>query len=401
MDHRKYTPLFVFVKTVPDPRKARGKVFQWEFLQLGVCGALLSGQQSGSAISDWITEHAWEIAACLRIKLRRKPSHSTIRRALRNVDAAEVERVVAEHNEALDKQDQTSGVIMGRDGQPLQGQSIDGKEARGAGAHGVKVHLLSLVRHGSGVTLAQEEIQAKTNEIPAVAELLEKRDLAGIVITLDALNTQRLTAERILGRGGDYIMIVKENQPTLYADIEALFQDKPLPREDDRDTYPYSGKAHGRLEARILTCSSRLESYLDWPGAKQVAKRRCQRINAKSRQVEIETTYGVTSLDRERAGARELEALWRDHWTIENRSHYVRDVTLLEDRCQMHKGNAPRALAALKNGLLAALRYHDWDNIAEAVRHYGASAQRALAFLTGEALGGDPVRTAQAWPAPP
>ena len=85
-----------------------------------------------------------------------------------------------------------------------------------------------------------------------------------------------------------------------------------------------------------------------------------------------------------------MEALWRGHWTIEDRDHYVRDVTLLEDRCQMHKGHAPQALAALKNALLAALRCLGWENIAEAIRYYAASVQRALAFLAGDVLGAGP-----------
>jgi hypothetical protein len=109
----------------------------------------------------------------------------------------------------------------------------------------------------------------------------------------------------------------------------------------------------------------------------------------------------VTSLDRQQAGARRLEAFWRGHWTIENRVHYVRDVTLAEDRCQIHKGNAPRALAALRNALLTALRYCGWANIAAALRHYGAYASRALAFLAGHAFGQGPARPTQACSGPP
>ena len=114
-----------------------------------------------------------------------------------------------------------------------------------------------------------------------------------------------------------------------------------------------------------------------------------------------EVTYGVTSLERGQAGAYQLEAFWRAHWTIENRGHYVRDVTLLEDRCQMHKGSAPRALAALKNALLAALRHCGWGNCAEAVRYYGAFACRALAFLAGFARWQAPVQAGYAGSGPP
>lgn len=397
MDHlRHFTSLLVSLKAIPDPRKARGKVFPWEFLLVGVCGALLSGHYSGSAIAYWVAAHWQEIAAFLRIPLRRPPSHSTLRRALRYVDILAVERVIAAHNQALDREDRVSGWVVGRDGQPLRGQSVDGKEVRGAGAYGDKVYLLSLVRHGSGITLAQEEVGVKTNEIRAVPKLLAGRDLKGTVTTLDAMNTQRATAQQIIDQGGDYVMVVKENQPTLYADIKTLFEATPLRQEDDRDTYGHSEKGHGRVETRILTSSAGLNDYSDWPGVKQVAKRCCRRVNAKSGKVETEVTYAVTSLDRKRAGARQVEAFWRAHWTIENKDHYVRDETLGEDRCQIHKGNAPRALAAFKNGLLAALRHDGWTNIAEAIRYFGVSVQRALAFLAGNGPGQGPARVADA-----
>ncbi len=398
MDHKQYAPMLPFLQAVPDPRKARGQRYPWLFLLLGVTAALLSGQLNGSAIAEWVAEHVPEIAGFLGMKVRRAPSHSTLRRAVRYVDVKALERVLAEHNHALDKKDRASGKVAGADGRSLQGQAIDGKEVRGAGAHGDKVHLLGLVRHGSGTVLAQQEVGQKTNEIPTVPKLLAGRDLKGVVITLDALNTQRLTAEVIIKQGGDYLMVVKENQPALYAAIETLFQDTPLPREDDRDTYGYPGKAHGRLEIRTLTCSAGLNGYLDWPGAKQVVKRCCLRTEIKRGKASFEVTYAVTSLDRGQAGARQLEALWRGHWTIENKDHYVRDVTLLEDRCQMHKGNAPEALAALKNALLAALRHRGWTNIAAALRYYGASARRALAFLTGRTLEPSSARAAQTCP---
>jgi len=401
VDHKQYAPFLPFLQAVRDPRQARGKRYPWLFLLVGVTAALLSGQVTGSAIAEWVAEHAQEIAAFLRMKVRGAPSHSTVRRAVRYVDVEALERVTAEHNQALEREKQAPGRVAGAVGQPLRGQAIDGKEVRGARAHGAKVHLLSMVRHGSGVVLAQQEVGEKTNEIPAVPELLAGRDLKGAVITLDAMNTQRGTAQLIIDQGGDYIMVVKENQPALYHDIETFFAGTFLPQEDDRDTYTRSGKGHGRLETRTLTCSEGLNGYLDWPGAKQVAKRQCLRKVIRSGKASSEVTYAVTSLDREQAGARELEASWRGHWTIENKVHYVRDVTLAEDRCQMHKGSAPRALAALKNALLTALRYCGWTNIAAALRYYGAYACRALAFLAGIAFGQGPVQTGNAPSGPP
>jgi predicted transposase YbfD/YdcC len=401
VDRQQFTSLLPFLEAVPDPRKARGKRYPWRFLLIGVCGALLSGQFTGSAIAEWVAEHAQEITTFLKMRLPGIPSHSTVRRALRYVDIDVLERIVAQFNQALDREELASTRAAGADDQSLRGEAIDGKELRGAGAHGAKVHLLSMVRHGSGITLAQQQVEDKTNEIPTVPEMLAGQDLKGTVVTLDALNTQRATARMIISQGGDYLMVVKENQPTLYGDIEIFFEGTFLPREDDRDTYTRSSKGHGRLETRTLTCSAGLSSYLDWPGAKQVARRQCLRRVIRLGKASSEVTYAVTSLDRQQAGAQRLEAFWRGHWTIENKVHYVRDVTLGEDACQMHKGSAPRALAALKNALLTALRHCGWTNIAAALRYYGAFACRALAFLAGNAFGQGPAQGAQACPGSP
>ena len=99
-------------------------------------------------------------------------------------------------------------------------------------------------------------------------------------------------------------------------------------------------------------------------------RRTCRRINSRSGLVETETTYGITSLPRALAGPQQLEQFWRGHWTIENRLHYVRDETLGEDRCQVHTGQAPQALAAFRNAILSLLRFHGWSNIAAATRRY-------------------------------
>lgn len=401
MDHKQYASFLPFLQLVPDPRKARGKRYPWLLLLVGVTAALLSGQVTGSAIAEWVAEHVHEIAAFLRMKVPGAPSHSTVRRAVRYVDVEMLERVVAEHEQAMERESQAASTVAEAHRQPLRGQAIDGKEVRGAGAHGDKVHLVSIVQHGSGVVLAQQEVGEKTNEIPAVPQLLAGRDLTGTVITFDAMNTQRSTAQCIIDQGGHYVMVVKQNQPALYDDIKTFFEGTFLPQEDDRDTDTRSGKDHGRLETRTLICSEGLSGYLDWPGAKQVAMRRCLRTVIRSGKTSSEITYAVTSLGRQQAGAQRLEGFWRGHWTIENKVHYVRDVTLAEDRCQMHKGNAPRALAALKNALLTALRHCGWTNIAAALRYYGAFACRALAFLAGFAHWPAPAQAGNASSGPP
>ena len=122
-------------------------------------------------------------------------------------------------------------------------------------------------------------------------------------------------------------------------------------------------------------------STTTWPDVGQVLRRSYRSIDLATGQVSQEVTDGVTSLRPVEASAAQVEALWRGHWTIEARVHRVRDVTMGEDAGQQWVGNTPQALAALRNGLISLLRVLGWANIAEALRHYGAYAHRALRLL--------------------
>jgi predicted transposase YbfD/YdcC len=210
------------------------------------------------------------------------------------------------------------------------------------------------------------------------------------VTTTDALHTQRELAQQILDQHGHYFMVVKENQPTLYQAIALLFEQPPWLKQEqaqEYQVYPSVNKGHGRLENRCLECSTALNPYADWPGVGQVMRRQCKRVILKTGEVSHKMRYGITSLRPQEAGAEQLEQLWRRHWTIENRDHYVRDVTLGEDDCQIHTGHAAHALAALRNAILSLFRWKGWTNIAAALRHYAGSVRRSL-----ELIGAVPAR---------
>ena len=376
MDHLHFASLMASLKEVPDPRRRRGQRYFWWFLLAIICSGLMSGQYSGRAIAQWAQLHAIQITAYLQIEMCRMPSESTVRRALHKVDVGVLERQIAAFNQEMDRNTSPEGK---GDGQSFRGVAVDGKRVRGASTHGANVHLVSCVRHRSGATLGQVKVDDKTNEITAVPELLAQQELADTVVTLDALSTQRNVAQQIRDQHGHYLMVVKRNQPTLYEDIDTLFSTPSALGKHDR--YATTSKGHGRLERHTLTSSSELGTYLDWPGVQQVLQRRRQCWHISKGSYTDETTYGLTSLAAQQTSARQLETFWREHWTIENRSHYVRDETLKEDRCQMRVGNAPQALASLKNGLLTLIRSHGWRNIADAIRFYGASVQETLHFL--------------------
>lgn len=379
MDQDQYTSWLAYVKEVPDPRRARGKRYRWELVWAVICAGLASGQKTAWAIGRWAKHHAQEL--CRQLKVERMPSYSTIYRALRYIEVEKLETQMAAYGQAVDEQEE-AGCLETADGQLLRGQAVDGKEIRGAQAHGVTIHLLSLVRHGPATILEQQRVPEGTNEIGIMPEFLAGRDLSDTVTTADALHTQKPLAQQIVDQGGHYFLVVKKNQAQLYEDIATLFAAPPLPRgEEDRQVYSYANGGHGRLERRTLVCSEWLNEYVNWPAVGQVMQRTCERTVVTKGATTSHTSYGITSLTRAQATAEDLERLWRGHWTIENCSHYVRDETLGEDRGQAWKGHTAQALAALRNGLLVTLRRRGWDSIADALRYYGGELCRSLQLV--------------------
>jgi predicted transposase YbfD/YdcC len=328
-------------------------------------------------ITEWAQAHAGMILDAWGEELPRLPSESTLRRALRHVDVEELERQLAEFDQEMAASRAALSAATGG----WKGHALDGKEVRGANTHGAQLHLVSLVEHESGTVLGQQAVPAKTNEIKAAPELLRGRDLHGVVITGDALLTQRALAQQILDQGGHYLMVVKRNQAALYEDIHTLFAERDWRPNDDRLSYTSRDHGHGRYETRILTTSEQLQGYLNWPGAQQVAQRLCTRQRYPTEPAQPTITYAVTSLSRRQAMPEHVEHLWRGHWSIENRNHYVRDETLGEDRCQVFAGQAPRALAALRSGILALIRTKPWRCVPQALRHYAAHPRKALAAI--------------------
>jgi predicted transposase YbfD/YdcC len=371
------------LKEVPDPRKARGKRYSWTFLLAVVCAALASGQRTPHAITHWITLHAAELLQELTPTRTTMPCEATIRRFLRRIDIQALEKQVTAYNQQL-ATEAKAGTITTPKGEVLQGQAVDGKELRGVRAHGQPLSLVNLVQHGSGIVLAQTDVAEKSNEITAVPALLAGRDLSNTITTADALLTQRDLGQHILEQQGHYLMVVKQNQPALYQAIALLFEQPPwLPSEKatEYQVHRTIEKGHGRLETRVLESSTTLSAYLDWPGVRQVMRRQCKRVIVKTGEVSAKTTYGITSLQATDVSAAGLEVLWRGHWTIENRTHYVLDVTMGEDGCQVHAGKAPQVLSILRKAVLALLRAQEWSNIADGLRYYGASVSRALELI--------------------
>lgn len=379
------SPSFVSVLArLPDPRKRRGCRYSWTLLLTVICAAFVSNQLTLSAMAQWVQEHAeelWEhLPRDLQPRAHRLPSAATLRRTVQRLDVTALAIQLAALNQpaaSLAAPAAPSGAAPARS---LQGRALDGKAVRGAGTHGHPLHLVSEVCHHTGQVLQQRAVADKSNEIPLVQQMLDERDLTGLVFTLDAMHTQRATAELIVRQGGHYLLVVKDNQPELAQAVREWFAQPAWFGEQAEQVHTVS-KGHGRQEWRTLERRAVIDLPWDWPGGAQVLRRHYRSREPRTGHQREQTTYALTSLPWHQASAADLESFWRGHWGIENKVHYVRDVTWREDACQCWVGNAPEALAALRNGLTDLLRRLGWTNIAQALRHYGAKVTNALRLL--------------------
>jgi hypothetical protein len=197
------------------------------------------------------------------------------------------------------------------------------------------------------------------------------------VVTGDAQFCQRTLCTQIVAQGGDYFFVVKENQPTVLEDLTVLFADPPW--EEPLPSDLRYGRGHGREELRLLRCSAALVGYTDWPHMGYACM--VQRVVTRAGRTSYEESYAITSLTPPRVSAAQLQALWRGHWGIENRLHWVRDVTFGEDHCQVRTGSGPQGLAAVRNLVIGMLRRAGHANIAAALRSYAGRPAAALALL--------------------
>jgi predicted transposase YbfD/YdcC len=264
----------------------------------------------------------------------------------------------------------------------LEAVAVDGKSLRGSRKQGAQdTHLLSAVSHRLGIVLQQVAVDDKSNEITAMHALLAGLVLRGRLITGDALLTQQEAARTITEHGGDYLLVVKKNQPTLLRDIQDLFftaDTAPNLLADTISTAEEVRLRGGRLEQRKLEVSTALHGYSAWPAIQQVLRIKRSFTNKRTGRTSSETTYAVTSLPPNRVTPQQLLRAWREHWTIENKVHWVRDVTFDEDRQQVRKGHAHHVLAALRNTAIGLLRLLGESNIARACRRYAAQPILAL-----------------------
>ena len=344
---------------VPDPRKRRGRRHPLAGLLAVGIAAVIAGSRSFAAIGQWAADAGPEVLAVLGAA-RGAAEESTFRRAFALVSADALDKVLGAW--LWTRAVRSGGRLV---------IAIDGKTVRGAkNKAGKAPHLVAALAHGIGAVLGQVAAGEKSNEIPAVRELLAAfADLAGAVLTLDAMHTQHDTARAILGRGADYVMTVRANMPTLYRQLRNLpWASVPSASAVSTD--------HGRRARRTIKVVL-TPSWIEFEGAAQIAQLR--RTVTKKGKKTVEVVYLITS-DRS-ADPATLAAWARSHWHIENKLHWVRDVTYLEDKSLVRAGNAPRVMASLRSLAISILRLDGHANIAAANRHHARDPQRTVKLL--------------------
>lgn len=381
-----YTTLAEALCDTPDPRSERGRSYEWEYLLLVIAAAMLTGEKTLKGISQWVIAQGQELKAILKPKKQRVPSLATIRRTLCNVSVDMLEGVLTRYQRMLEQESGDAGVIVTRQGEILHGQSLDGKTVRGASAHGKLVHLTSLVSHESGLVFDQIQTTVKLHERRAAEILLGRTALKGTVTTMDALHTSLKQARQIRQGGGEYILVVKRNQRTLYEDIEAAFTALPPKGTCEQEFWDYASttvnrRGHGRTDTYFIESTTALNRYLEFPDTRQVIRRTRRSLDHHTKQLAVSVEYLITSLDRTRVSLEQVEQLRRWHWTIENVVHYPRDVSFGEDRCQVRSGNAPQAMAALRNAIASLLRIEGWTSLPDGFRYCSRSLQTTLHLM--------------------
>ena len=353
--------LLACLAQVPDPGHRRGVRYPLVGLLAVAVGAVLAGARSFAAVGQWAGALTSDDLASLG--LRGAPEKSQVRKLFARLDAAALDLALACYAWTCVRQVAGRTVI-----------AVDGKTLRGArSASGTAPHLVAALEHTTGAVLGQTAVPAKTNEIPAVRDLLggfDPADLQGAVVTCDAMHTQHDTAKAVADAGACYVFTVKGNQPGLHRRLKALpWADVPA--------HSTTQRGHGRQTTRTIKAVA-APAWTGFPAAAQVAQLR--RTTTRAGKKTVEVVYLVTSADHLDAPPATLAAWVQGHWGIEA-LHWTRDVTYDEDRSRVRTGQAPHVMATLRNTAITILRLAGWTNIAQANRHHAYHPSESITCL--------------------
>jgi predicted transposase YbfD/YdcC len=355
-----------YFKKVPDFRVDRTKRhLLMDILIITIC-AVISGADDWPEIALYGRKKKDWLKTFLELP-NGIPSHYTFRRVFLYLDPEKLQQCFLEWVVALSEA--SGGQIIAIDGKCLRG-SVDQTGRKAA------IHMVSAFASVNHLVMGQVKVEDKSNEITAIPRLLELINIQDCVVTLDAMGCQKEIAEKIVERGGDYILALKGNQGILQQEVELYFQDalqqkfKGIPHDFEQSVE----KDHGRVETRRCWTVSDvdwLENKKQWRGLRSLVMVENERWQEDK--TTREQRFYISSLP---SNARYLSAGVRSHWGIENRVHWMLDVSFREDACKVRKGNAPQNLAVIRHialnllkkektagvGVKAKRRAAGWDN---------------------------------------
>ena len=361
--------------TIPDHRRQcrnlRHRLV--DILVLGFCGTL-AGCDDFVEIADWAIDNVEFFRTFLELP-NGIPSHDTFNRTFTTVKPAALQAVLLPW-------------LLERRGLPGEWVHLDGKTMRhtrrnatGLGA----LHVVSAWAGQTGLTLGQVAVDAKSNEITALPQLLELLDLRHKIVTTDAMGCQKEIAQVIVDQKGDYILAAKDNQPTLHAEMQAAFAQAAMQPSTGQQVYTTEDHDHGRHErrtVRVLAAAHYLSAALlaVWPGLRTlvmvVRVVTCQMTGVTT----TETSYYISSL---RPNARRIGKAIRGHWSIENGLHWVLDVVFREDARRLYDRTVAENTALLNRLAVSLLRGDPSKGSLKVKRKRAGRNIRYLAQLLG------------------
>jgi predicted transposase YbfD/YdcC len=363
------------LERIPDPRRqcANLKHPLVDVIMLGFCG-VLAGCEDFVEITTWGKLHEAFLRTFLELP-QGIPSHDTLTRVFAVLPAATLQAVLLPW-------------LQERREVPDEWIHVDGKTLRGTRCKRQQLkalHVVSAWAGQAGLTLGQVAVEAKSNEITAVPELLKLLELQEKIVTLDAMGCQKAIAQTIMDGGGDYVLAVKDNQPTLHAELQAAFTQAPAPPlRSSRCTTTFE-KGHGRYEQRTVQALPARE-YLSaaqsavWAGVLSLVMVTRVVWEQETERQSTEVRYFLSSLP---PVARRLGAAIRGHWSIENGLHWVLDVVFREDARRVYDRTTAENVAFLNRLALSLLRGDPGKNSLKVKRKQAGWSTSYLAQLLG------------------
>ena len=362
---------------VPDPRRPQGRRYPLAaLLGLVVLGAL-HDESSLRGMWVWAGQHWGDLRQPLGFRHARLPALTTLWNLTTRLDHTAVEQTLATWLEQLA-------------GYPLGGISADGKVLRGSRRDDqTGLQLVSLVQHHRGMVLGQVRVAGGDGELGALLELLRSVPLAGRVLTLDAGLLQHSVTRVVPRRGGAYLGIVKHNHREIKTAIDDWMVERGTAsaisdrRVADATTIE---KNRGRVEERAVwvAAADELSAYLaheyGWWYVQHVGGLRRGQQRRPHLPWQVQEVTFVTSLPRDQATPKDMLQLLRDHWTIENKVHYVRDVSYGEDHGHGRKSGP--VLAWARNVAMSLMRSQGIRYIPDGWRFGSAHPDVVLSWMT-------------------